>query len=69
MYDRKTWIIVIACSVLLGVNVYYNQQNQKRIAEQNPPAATAPATPGVPAGESLSVTPPPATMAERLVTL
>lgn len=69
MYDRKTWIIVIACSVLLGVNVYYNQQNQKRIAEQNPPAATAPATPGAPAGESLSVTPPPATMAERLITL
>ena len=58
MYDRKTWIVVIVCSVLLAVNLYFNQQNAKAKAEQqrqeqllNPPApmegGAAPEKPGV----------------------
>lgn len=34
MYDRKTWIVVIACSVLLAVNFYFGQKNAKEIAER-----------------------------------
>jgi len=66
MYDRKTWIVVIACSVLLGVNVYYSKKSQQELALQNPPAATAPASPsGTAAGEALKVEPAPAEIAEQ----
>ncbi len=68
MYDRKTWIIVIACSVLLGVNVYYSKKNEQQLALQNPPAATAPATPEASASgttNSLKVEPAQAEIAEQ----
>ena len=41
MYDRKTWIVVSACSVLLAVNMYFTQKNaRERAAAEaaNPPA-------------------------------
>ncbi|HEY8960955.1 MAG TPA: membrane protein insertase YidC [Luteolibacter sp.] len=70
MYDRKTWIIVITCSLLLGVNVYYSKKNQQQLALQNPPAASAPASPtGTPTGEALKVEPAPAEIAEQEYTL
>ncbi len=28
MYDRKTWIVVVACSVLLAMNLYFQQKNR-----------------------------------------
>ena len=34
MYDRKTWIVVIACSILLAINITLQQKNAKAIAEQ-----------------------------------
>jgi YidC/Oxa1 family membrane protein insertase len=44
MYDRKTWIVVSICSVLLAGNIYYQQKNaaelaakQKATTEQAPP--------------------------------
>lgn len=46
MYDRKTWIVVIACSILLAVNITLQQKNAKAIAEQKKretPEQTAPA--------------------------
>lgn len=49
MYDRKTWIVIAVCSVLLAVNLYYNQQNakarleqQQRELAQNPPPEKSP---------------------------
>lgn len=33
MYDRKTWIVVTACSVLLAVNMYFTSQNKKAEAQ------------------------------------
>ena len=37
--DRKGWIVIITCILLMGVNFYYMQENQKlveaqRVAEQ-----------------------------------
>lgn len=34
MYDRKTWIVVIACSLLLAVNLHFSSKNAKLAAEQ-----------------------------------
>lgn len=34
MYDRKTWIVLIICSGLLAMNLYFSGQNQKAEAEQ-----------------------------------
>ncbi|MCW1886980.1 membrane protein insertase YidC [Luteolibacter flavescens] len=34
MYDRKTWIVVIVCSLLLAVNIFYQQKNGQMLAEQ-----------------------------------
>ncbi len=60
MYDRKTWIVVIICSVLLAVNLHYGQKNAKALQEEQrlraaaeqaaAPAEgteTAPAKPGI----------------------
>lgn len=46
MYDRKTWIVVIACSILLAINITLQQKNAKAIAEQKKletPEQTVPA--------------------------
>jgi YidC/Oxa1 family membrane protein insertase len=85
MYDRKTWIIVVACSILLAVNVFYQQQNARLNDEQKQRAAAeeaakkpaeTPATPGAttPAtgdtpGGSLVEAEPQEQMVEQLVTL
>lgn len=34
MYDRKTWIVVITCSILLAINITLQQKNARAIAEQ-----------------------------------
>ena len=34
MYDRKTWIVVIACSLLLAVNIFFQQKNARLLADQ-----------------------------------
>lgn len=34
MYDRKTWIVVIACSILLAVNIYYQNKNRTFLEQQ-----------------------------------
>jgi YidC/Oxa1 family membrane protein insertase len=30
MYDRKTWIVLIVCSILLAINLYYSAENQRK---------------------------------------
>jgi YidC/Oxa1 family membrane protein insertase len=75
MYDRKTWFVVIACSVVLGLNVYYNSKNAKAIADSQaaaPATATAPADPSaIPAAApaALTVEPVAPPAEEKLVTL
>jgi len=49
MYDRKTWIVVIACSLLLALNLYYGQKNAAAARDQAAQEAPA-AGPGTPAG-------------------
>ena len=34
MYDRKTWIVVTVCSILLAVNLFYQQKNARILQEQ-----------------------------------
>lgn len=56
--DRKGWIVIITCILLMGVNFYYMQENQKlveaqRIAEQAKKKAEAPKdAPAAPAAEA-----------------
>jgi YidC/Oxa1 family membrane protein insertase len=75
MYDRKTWFVVIACSVVLGLNVYYSSQNAKEMAERqkaSPTAVAAPANTGdAPASSTaeLTVQPVAPPQEEKLVTL
>ena len=33
MYDRKTWIVVIACTVLLGLNIYFTPKADPKAVE------------------------------------
>jgi YidC/Oxa1 family membrane protein insertase len=75
MYDRKTWIIVAACSILLALNIYYAPkknpaEEEKQRAEAaaqsqpKPEAGAQAASPGV-----LTVPPPAPPADEQLVTL
>jgi YidC/Oxa1 family membrane protein insertase len=32
MYDRKTWIVVIACTILLGLNIYFTPKPEPKAA-------------------------------------
>jgi YidC/Oxa1 family membrane protein insertase len=56
--DRKGWIVIITCILLMGVNFYYMQENQKlveaqRIAEQAKKKAEAPKdAPAAPAADA-----------------
>lgn len=77
MYDRKTWLVVIGCSVLLALNVYYTGKNRADLApapaaqtsSATPASPAVPGTPAVPAAEkALTVDPPPA-QEEKTVTL
>ena len=34
MYDRKTWIVVIACTVLLGLNIYFTPKPDPKAVEE-----------------------------------
>lgn len=84
MYDRKTWIVVIACSILLAVNITLQQKNARELAEQKKreaPAETVPAIAGAPSTAaapaaatdarpgSLVVEEPAAQLVEQLETL
>ena len=74
--DRKGWIVVIACVLLMGVNWYYIQENQKlaqaeaaRKQEQQAEAAkkaesAAPAAPSPSAATPAAATPAPAAAPE-----
>lgn len=75
MYDRKTWIIVACCSVLLALNLYYSGKARQAALEQqrlNPPPAAQPAAAGVPAagaGNGLVEVPPVPSEQEILETI
>lgn len=80
MYDRKTWVIVTLCALLLAANLYFQQQQAKQQADYlskvqaaeklaTPPAPTTvdPAAASTDAG--LVVDPPPPSTEEELVIL
>lgn len=78
MYDRKTWIVVVLCSVLLAVNLYFNSKNQAAIQAQkqkeaaelaaSQPPATTPEGKAEETGSMVEVDPP-EQVAEVLATL
>lgn len=65
--DRKAWIIIIFCVALLGVNMYYSNENkkqaethQKQLTEQQAPAqAPSQTEQPAPANKAGLVVPPP----------
>lgn len=73
MYDRKTWIIVSICAILLALNVFFAPKRPQ--APPAPATSSAPATaagdaaqPGTPSSGGLAVVPP-APAPEKLVEL
>jgi hypothetical protein len=36
MYDRKTWIVVAICSVLLALNLYQSSKTRQAMLEAGP---------------------------------
>jgi YidC/Oxa1 family membrane protein insertase len=81
MYDRKTWIVVVLCSLMLAVNLYFNSKNTQalqaqrqreaaELAASQPPAAAATTAEGKAeeTGSMVEVDPP-EQQAEVLVTL
>lgn len=69
MYDRKTWIVVTVCSILLAVNIFFQQKNAKVLQEQkqreaaelaakNPPQASSPEATAKPEAELVETEPP-----------
>lgn len=75
MYDRKTWIILIACGGLLAANVYFTGKNREKLALEKQAAAQTQAesrastAPEPAAGGSLKVETPEAAVDEKVVTL
>ncbi|MBK1883989.1 membrane protein insertase YidC [Luteolibacter pohnpeiensis] len=77
MYDRKTWIVVSLCAVMIGANIFITSKNQTQIAKEEAekqaqveaakptPAEVAAAAPDA----GLTVDPPPPPTEETLVTL
>ncbi|OYV07449.1 MAG: hypothetical protein CFE26_00945 [Verrucomicrobiales bacterium VVV1] len=49
MYDRKTWFIVIACSILLAANIHYSTKAKQEAAANAPKPPDTPAAPAAPA--------------------
>ncbi len=73
MYDRKTWIVLAICGVLLAVNLHFSGKQQRERAEylarqQAAEKAAAPAE-AAPSGGELVVEPPEPRAEEELVTL
>ncbi|WP_035607187.1 membrane protein insertase YidC [Haloferula sp. BvORR071] len=85
MYDRKTWIVVIACSILLATNIYFQNKNKVLVEQDNKARAAAeesakkaadaakgqaPGPDGQPAPvPGLVEAPPPVEVVEQTVTL
>ena len=51
MYDRKTWIILALCGVLIALNMHFASQNEA-FKRANQPVETAPVSPEAPASPS-----------------
>ena len=67
MYDRKTWVVLAICGVLISLNIYFSAQTQKQVTKKSAiPEIVAPDA-DKPAG--LTVDPPQPTAAEELVVL
>jgi len=72
MYDRKTWIVVALCMIILGVNFHYasknrealakaeNERHQQELAAMPPAPAAGDVKPGDPAtpGDKATLSPP-----------
>lgn len=76
MYDRTTWLVLIACGGLLALNLYYSSKNQQaRPEEQQREAAAQSADPKTPDDSAtapaagLTVEPPPPPTEEELIVL
>jgi len=80
MYDRKTWVILSICGVLLAVNLYFAQENQKAISEKlfreeaarkalAPASAPSQDPAAVTTTAELTVETPPPSTAEELIVL
>lgn len=73
MYDRKTWVILAICGVLLAANLHFaskarqNQPQPPATTESVQPDNAAPSAPVTQTGELIVEPPPPPTEEETLV--
>jgi YidC/Oxa1 family membrane protein insertase len=67
MYDRKTWIVLAICGLLIALNIHFSSK-YRPVPPAKPPVAEAPAGTADAAPAELSVeTPPPPTEEELIV--
>ncbi len=68
MYDRKTWIVLALCGVLIALNIYFSSQNPP-VPPVKPPTNDIPALVEGQAPAELSVESPPPPTEEELIIL
>lgn len=66
MYDRKTWIVLALCGVLIALNLHFASQNKPSVETTTPAAEQQAVGSDEPAGLSVE-TPPPPTAEEFIV--
>jgi len=66
MYDRKTWVVLAICGVLIALNIHFSAQNRPAPTPKAAPPEIAVVDPSAPAGLSVD-TPPPPTSEETFV--
>lgn len=67
MYDRKTWIVLAICGLLIALNIHFSSK-YRPVPTAKPPAKDAPAqTEGVAPAELSVETPPPPTEEEFII--
>lgn len=68
MYDRKTWIVLALCGVLIALNVYFSSQTRP-VPPVKPPTSEIPVLVEGQASAELSVESPPPPTEEELIIL
>ncbi|MFK7852287.1 MAG: membrane protein insertase YidC [Akkermansiaceae bacterium] len=69
MYDRKTWIILAICGVLIALNIHFSSKNRPQIKETKTPETSEPGLIETEEPAGLTVDTPPPPTEEELVTL
>jgi YidC/Oxa1 family membrane protein insertase len=69
MYDRKTWIVLVICGILIALNIYFGSQNRPAPESEKPKTEQTATPPAADTPPGLTVIPPAASAAEEIIVL